>query len=93
MDARKKIEHEIESKAKASLKEGLGQELKTVRTRNLIIFFYLFGFNPFFCTFCYESHHHFFGHEVCGDGVYGVNIDSGMEFVDMTIFWACFWLL
>ncbi|XP_037446852.1 uncharacterized protein LOC119316601 isoform X2 [Triticum dicoccoides] len=29
MDARKKIEHEIESKAKASLKEGLGQELKT----------------------------------------------------------------
>ena len=42
MDARKKIEHEIESKAKASLKEGLGQELKTVRTRNLIIFFYLF---------------------------------------------------
>ena len=51
MDARKKIEHEIESKAKASLKEGLGQELKTVRTRNLIIFFYLFGFNPFFVHF------------------------------------------
>ena len=47
MDARKQIERQIETKTEASLKEVLGQQPKTVRTRS----FSVFDLTTFFAKF------------------------------------------
>ena len=63
MDARMQIEREIETKTKSSLKEGLGQQLKIVRTRS---FFCVFDLTPSFLhsLFWISSSFSFFSHRI-----------------------------